>query len=533
MPRGYQYQYLPAFIANGSVPMSVIDGLVTRVLTTSVALGLIDTPAQPATRNPGSPVMTPAHVALARTIAARGTVLLKNEPPAGDAAPLLPLEPARLPRGILVLGDQTTVAGCGSGEVQRPYVVSPFQGLYAALAPNATRPVNCTFLADTDFFQDGAPCVTVPGAYPDAASAACCALCTNTSGCNAWTVVPAANCPGQPKQQPAAQCFLKPNTDGDRPHPGITSGTCAPPPPSDPPLTFYAGQDPVAAAALARTVDAVVFVAATPAVEPNPGCEGNDRLTLALPPWNDAVIEAVAAANPRVVVVTRTGGAALMPWLGAVPAVVHQGLAGQEAGNALADVLLGKENPGGKLTVSFPADDFATWLETPDQYPGIFNNVSGFWETQYSESLLVGYRFFDARPDTTQPLFALGHGLSYSSFAYSDLAVAGSVSPTSNASVTVTVTNSAGPAGRDVAQLYVAGAGLPGDPVRTLKGFAPTGVLAPGGAATLAFTLTQAQLSYYDEGAAAWRPFAPGRYALAVGAGSRDLRLAGSVEVTA
>ena len=187
MPRGYQYQFLPAFIANGSVPMSVIDGLVTRVLTTSVALGLMDTPAQPATRNPGSPVMTPAHVALARTLAARGTVLLKNSPPAGDDAPLLPLEPARLPRGILVLGDQTTVAGCGSGEVQRPYVVTPFQGLYAALAPNATRPVNCTFFADTDFFQDGAACVTVPGAYPDAASAACCALCTNTSGCNAWT----------------------------------------------------------------------------------------------------------------------------------------------------------------------------------------------------------------------------------------------------------------------------------------------------------------------------------------------------------
>jgi len=222
-----------------------------------------------------------------------------------------------------------------------------------------------------------------------------------------------------------------------------------------------------------------------------------------------------------------------MPWLGAVPAVVHQGLAGQEAGNALADVLLGRENPSGKLTVTFPADDFATWLETPDQYPGVYNNASGFWETQYSESLLVGYRFFDARPDTTQPLFALGHGLSYSSFAYSGLAVAGSVSPTSNATVSVTVTNSAGPAGRDVAQLYVAGAGLPGDPVRTLKAFAPTGLLAPGGAATLAFTLTQAQLSYYDEGAAAWRPFAPGSYAIAVGAGSRDLRLTGSVEVTA
>ena len=164
------------------------------------------------------------------------------------------------------------------------------------------------------------------------------------------------------------------------------------------------------AAALAATVDAVVFVAATPSVEPNPGCEGNDRLTLALPPWQDEVIAAVAAANARVVVVTRTGGAALMPWLGAVPAVLHQGLAGQEAGSALADVLLGRENPGGKLTVTFPAADDATWLTTTAQYPGVYNASSTFWETNYSEGLLVGYRFYDATPAATPPLFAFGHG---------------------------------------------------------------------------------------------------------------------------
>lgn len=248
------------------------------------------------------------------------------------------------------------------------------------------------------------------------------------------------------------------------------------------------------------------------------------------------MIAACAAVSPRVVVVTRTQGAALMPWLAAVPAVLHQGLAGQEAGNALADVLLGAVNPGGKLTVSFLASDApsATWLPSDAQYPGILNATSNFYETLYNESLLVGYRFFDATPQADAPLFSFGHGLSYSSFASSALAVAGSVTPTSNATVSVTVTNgAAGPAGRDVAQLYVAGAGLPGDPVRTLKGFSPTGLLAPGGSATLTFTLTQAALSYYDESSAAWAPYASGSYALAVGASSRDLRLAGSVQVGA
>jgi beta-glucosidase len=180
----------------------------------------------------------------------------------------------------------------------------------------------------------------------------------------------------------------------------------------------YLGQNASAAAALAATVDAVVFVAAFPTAEPNPGCEGADRLTLALPPWQDAMIAAVAAANPRVVVVTRTGGAALMPWLANVPTVLHTGLAGQEAGNALADILLGAENPSGKLTITFPAADNATWLTTTEQYPGVFNSSGdGFWQTNYTEGLFVGWRFYAAvaagridAPVTTKPLFQFGHG---------------------------------------------------------------------------------------------------------------------------
>jgi beta-glucosidase len=531
MPKGIQYQYLPDFIANGSIPISVIDGLVIRVLTTAAALGILDTPSDPS-RNPNTVVMTPDHVTLARTLAARGTVLLKNNIPLGDTLPLLPIIPSRFPRGILVLGDQTTVAGCGSGEVQRPYVITPIDGLYNALAPNATRPVNCTIYTDLDFFQDGAACKTVSGVYPTDAITQCCELCTNTSSCNAWTVVPNGVCPGQPMPMPANQCFLKPDTSGRTSHPGITSGTCAPLPPSSPPTIGYTGQDPETAAALARTVDLVIFVAAAPSVEPNPGCEGNDRTTLALPDWNNNVIEAVVAANANIIVVTRTQGAVLMPWIDAVPAILHQGLAGQEAGNALADILLGKENPGGKLTVSFPANDFATWLTTPDQYPGILNNNTGFYETNYSEGLLIGYRYYDKNPDTTQPLFAFGHGLSYSTFSFSNLHVVGVVSPTSNATVSVTVTNTAGPSGRDVIQLYVSGAGFIGDPVRQLKGFSPTGLLTPNDSITISFSLSIYHLRFFDEETNKWMTYTPGNYNLWIGASSKDLRLESLVTVS-
>lgn len=316
-----------------------------------------------------------------------------------------------------------------------------------------------------------------------------------------------------------------------RPHQGISSGTCAPLPPPDLPLVSYNGQNASVAAALAATFDAVIFVAAAPSVEPDPGCEGKDRLTLALPSWNDQVIAAVAAVNKRIVVVSRVQGATLMPWLATVPAVLHQGLAGQEAGNALADNLLGTVNPSGKLTLTFPSADNATWLTTAAQYPGILNTTTNFYETQYTESLLVGYRYYDATPAAPAPLFAFGHGLSYSTFSYENLTVTGTVSPASNATVSVRVTNVAGPPGRDVAQLYVAYAVLPGDPIRTLRGFAPTGLLSPGAAVDLTFTLSASSLSLYDEAASAWVLFPPGEYDLWVGAGSRDLRLQGSVTV--
>ena len=283
------------------------------------------------------------------------------------------------------------------------------------------------------------------------------------------------------------------------------------------------------AAAAANADVAIVFVGTRTS-------EGSDRAGLALPPAQDALVAAVAAANPNTVVVARCSGACLMPWAGAVRAVVSQLYAGQEAGNALADVLLGAVSPAGKLTVSWPGSDEDTWLSAagggpvlPERYPGT-DRGRGYPEVDYAEGLFVGYRHYDSAAASSPPLFCFGHGLTYANFTYADLRVEGAVSATSNATVRVTVTNAGGVAGADVVQLYVAGA-LPGDPPRALKAFAATGVLAPGGAWAGALTLSARDLSVWDAGAHAFVAFPRGSYALSVGASSCDIRLSGQVRV--
>jgi len=312
-------------------------------------------------------------------------------------------------------------------------------------------------------------------------------------------------------------------------------------------VSYLAGSRPDtysgAVAARARAADVAVVVVAVY------GSEGSDRanLSASCAPWagpksctwwpdQDDLVAAVAAANPNTIVVTRTPGAVLMPWLGAVRAVLHQGFPGQEAGTALGEALSGTLNPRGRLTISFPRTLNDTWLSgaaggpiLPERWPGVQLPGDDFSTVSYDEGLAVGYRWFDSMG--TAPLFPFGHGLSFSAFAYSDLAVAGFVGPAAAATVTARVAHAGGPAGAELAQLYVAGA-LRGDPPRALKGWARA-ELAPGGAATVAFTLAARDLTVWDEAAHAHVPFPPGAYALWVGASAADLRLTGSVEVRA
>ena len=286
-----------------------------------------------------------------------------------------------------------------------------------------------------------------------------------------------------------------------------------------------------AAAAAAGNADvAIVFVGTRTS-------EGSDREGLALPPEQDALVAAVAAANPKTVVVARCSGACLMPWAAAVSSIVSQLYAGQEAGSALADVLLGAASPSGKLTVSWPAGDEDTWLSPPgggpvqpESYPGT-DRGRGYPEVDYSEGLSVGYRWFDdAARAPRPPTFCFGHGLTYTNFTYSALSVEGAVTAAgAAATVRFNVTNSGYVAAADVAQLYVAG--LPGDPPRALKGFAYTGVLPPGGVWQGELRLTPRDLAAWSTSAHAFVTFPPGAYAIGVGAGACDVRLRGAVRV--
>jgi beta-glucosidase len=274
------------------------------------------------------------------------------------------------------------------------------------------------------------------------------------------------------------------------------------------------------AVAAARAADAAIVVVG---VGPEFEGEGDDRASLALPAGQDELIEAVETVNKNVVVVIEAGSPVLMNrWLGKVRAVVMAWYPGQEAGRAIADVLLGRANPSGKLPITFPR----RWEDSPayGHYPGKDGAVD------YAEGIFVGYRGFDKRG--IAPLFPFGYGLSYTRFAYSKLAVrarsASAASP--DVAVSFDVKNTGSRAGAEVAQLYVrARTPGPGNPEQELKGFARV-ALAPGETKRVTLRLARDAFARYDESAHGWAQPA-GRFVLRVGASSRDARLTGAVEL--
>jgi beta-glucosidase len=414
---------LCASVAAGNVSEARLREMVARQLTTHFALGMMDA----RTGDAHADARDAARTALAREIGAAGAVLLAN------AGGLLPLTAARL-KTLVVFGDQWTVVGNGSGHVNWPYIVSPVDGLRAAL-------------------------------------------------------------------------------------PGVT--------------VTYGGFDAATAPALAAAADAAVVVVAVTAAE------GFDRLTpdeipdLSLNrdfPY-DALVYAVARANKNTAVAIRGPGACLTPWIadGTVGSAVFAGFAGQEAGNSLADILTGAVNPSGRLTLTWPNSIYETWLSppgggaiSPAQYPG-YDRGRGFPEADFSEGLFVGYKWYDAELST--PAFSFGHGLSFTSFAYSALSVAvTSPAPAAAVSVSFNVTNAGSVAGAEVAQLYVSfPAGL-GEPPQQLRGFQKTRVLQPGESVAVTLALDTPRLSIFDVVSDDWR-VPRGEFGARVGASSRDIRL--------
>ena len=277
-------------------------------------------------------------------------------------------------------------------------------------------------------------------------------------------------------------------------------------------IEFDPGISPAEAVLAARRADiAIVFAVRVEG-------EGFDIADLSLPWGQDAVIAAVSAVNPNTVVVLETGNPVDMPWRDSVNAIVQAWYPGQAGGQAIAEILAGQVNPSGRLPLTFPADLGQTPRpELPD--------LGAPWGTpttiHYSEGADVGYRWF-ARTGRT-PMFAFGHGLSYTRFEYDDLVVTGG--DTVNA--TFTVVNTGDRDGADVPQLYLTAAA--GERRLVLLGFERI-ELAPGATGRVTIEADPRLLARYDGSVGSWR-IEPGAYSVAVGASAVALRLAAEVEL--
>ena len=272
---------------------------------------------------------------------------------------------------------------------------------------------------------------------------------------------------------------------------------------------------------MAREADYVVFVGGLNKAA-HQDCEDSDRAALGLPYGQDELIEALAAANPNMVMVNVSGNAVAMPWVEKVPAIVQAWHLGSEAGNALADVLSGDVNPSGKLPMSFPVKLEDVGVHALGAYPGTLRaDGSNILDCEYAEGLLVGYRWHDTKK--VRPLFPFGHGLSYTTFAYGKPVVDATRKGDHVATVTIPVTNTGSRAGAEVVQLYIADkkSSLP-RPLKELKGFSKVN-LAPGETADVSFDIDIDALSYFDPDAHKWVA-EPGRFTAHIGSSSGDIR---------
>ncbi len=411
---------LETAIRRNQVSIDRVRQMAERVLATMFRFGLFN---RAPTGNLNALVDTPAHAATARAVADQGTVLLKN------SARILPLSTGV--HSIAVVGDDAgpdaISSGDGSAEVDPPSVVTPDQGIAAAVGAGST--------------------VTYAQGYSP----------------------------------------LEPNGD-----------------------TSLLAQ---AVAAAQKASVAVVFVGRTEE-------EGADLPNIDLSPAENQLVESVSEVNPNTVVVLNTGSAVTMPWLHSVKAVIEAWYPGQMDGTSIADILFGRVDPSGKLPVTFPESLADVPASTPAQWPGVDRKV------EYSEGLLVGYRWYDAKG--IQPLFPFGFGLSYTSFSLSNLQIIGSGNP-STALASVDITNTGKMAGADTVQIYIGDPPSAGEPPEQLKGFERVS-LAPGQSTQVTIPLGPSAFSVWDTGLQQWVE-TPGTYSVMVGDSSAHLPLKGVIAI--
>lgn len=511
---------LVAAVDDGQVSRSTVREAALRILTEMYRFRLFSDDAEGSIHDD---VATPAHAAVSNEVAEEGTVLLK------DAGHVLPLRPGGggtsgggrgsggggdAGGGIAVLGPAAqadpVTAGGGSATVTAAHVVTPLQGIRSAVGHG--RPVT---------YAAGLPGPTAFSPIPSTDLGPATPTPSTPGVLSATLTVPVTGTYELAYSEPPYFVPVTLAVDGNPV--AVNPGT---PPRSTFTATLqltagrtYTLTGPVqsltwvtpdqisqalgqAAASARRAATAVVVVG------DGQESEGADRVDLALPSDQDALVRAVAAANPHTVVVVDAGAAVTMPWLPDVAAVVDAWYPGQTDGTALAAVLFGRVDPSGHLPITFPTTTARTPVSTPSRFPGNGQTVD------YAEGVDVGYRWYDATGTT--PLFPFGFGLSYTTFRYSAPAVQvvqRHGRPVVTASVRVT--NAGSVAGADVAQLYLGQPAAAADPPRQLEAFHRVSLPA-GSSATVTFTLGARQLAFYDTAAGGWR-VAPGTYRIFMG----------------
>jgi beta-glucosidase len=284
-------------------------------------------------------------------------------------------------------------------------------------------------------------------------------------------------------------------------------------------VEFESGADVDAAARVAASSDVAIVLAWQTRTE------GQDLPNLSLPAGQDELLRRVAAANPRTVVVLQTGGSVLTPWAPQVGAILAAWYPGNRGGEAIANILFGKVNPSGRLPISFPRAEADLPRPHPPASqadpakPGVAPARTPV--VALEEGLAVGYRWFESRGKP--PAYEFGFGLSYTSFAYSNLAA------NRDGSVEFDLANTGQHPGTEVAQLYLEFPASAGEPAKRLAGWARV-ELAPGERRRVRIVPDPYALSVWDTDAGAWRQPA-GRYRLHVGASSRSLPLTQEIDI--
>jgi beta-glucosidase len=560
-PQSVYGERLVKAVQDGEVDESVVDEAVRHVLLLAARVGVLE-------GAPAAVADLPAAVdgrEIAHEVARRSFVLARNAEV--DGAPVLPITPAESTVALIGLAARDArVLGGGSAMVFPETVVSPLDGLTAAL-PEGTLSYNVGTVLSEDMgvadrgFTLRARCLTADGSlqrelpladgnimwmgdlpegidYPSLQTIEILGTFTpelsgphrfGTKGIGQFTLTVDGETVFEGDQalesfDPFEMFFGSPK---DRAVVELEAGR---------PVEVVLRYDPMkmegapiavvsfslghlepqrdpeelmaeAEAAAAQADVAVVVVATTDKVE----SEGFDRTTLALPGRQDELVSRVVAANPRTVVIVNSGAPVEMPWRDDVAAVLLSWFPGQEAGSALAEVLTGAAEPGGRLPTTWPA----TLADCP-----VTEVTPTDGKLVYTEDLFIGYRAWD-RSDVA-PAYSFGHGLGYTTWEYEDIEWDGET-------VTVRVRNTGSRPGREVVQVYLAPVdGDPSRPARALAGFASVEAAA-GETVTATVTLPQRAFEAWEETSRKWA-YRPGAYELTVGGSSADCPLTLPIE---